>query len=130
MTTLTSLFTNIANAIRSCTGRTEPIAAKDFLTSIMDMANDDILFSLINKTVTTLNSYHFEGVTQIDFYTFDKCVQLTSITLSNSITDIHPQAFSDCINLTTINVPWSEGEVAGAPWGATNATINYNYTGE
>lgn len=26
-----------------------------------------------------------------------------------------------------INVPWSEGEVNGAPWGATNATINYNY---
>ena len=29
----------------------------------------------------------------------------------------------------TINVPWAEGEVSGAPWGATNATINYNYTG-
>ena len=34
-----------------------------------------------------------------------------------------------CTNLTTINVPWAEGAVAGAPWGATNATINYNYTG-
>lgn len=32
-------------------------------------------------------------------------------------------------NFTTINVPWAEGEVANAPWGATNATINYNYTG-
>jgi hypothetical protein len=29
----------------------------------------------------------------------------------------------------TINVPWAEGEVANAPWGATTATINYNYTG-
>jgi hypothetical protein len=27
-------------------------------------------------------------------------------------------------------VPWAEGAVANAPWGATNATINYNYTGE
>lgn len=25
-------------------------------------------------------------------------------------------------------VPWAEGEVANAPWGATNATIHYNYT--
>jgi hypothetical protein len=27
-----------------------------------------------------------------------------------------------------IYVPWSEGEVAGAPWGATKATIMYNTT--
>lgn len=32
-------------------------------------------------------------------------------------------------SVKTINVPWSEGEVAGAPWGATSAQINYNYTG-
>jgi hypothetical protein len=28
---------------------------------------------------------------------------------------------------TTVNVPWAEGAVDGAPWGA--GTINYNYTG-
>lgn len=28
----------------------------------------------------------------------------------------------------TVNVPWAEGVVANAPWGAK--TINYNYTGE
>lgn len=38
--------------------------------------------------------------------------------------------FQGCINLTEIKVPWAEGEVANAPWGATNATITYNYTGE
>lgn len=27
-----------------------------------------------------------------------------------------------------VNVPWAEGEIDGAPWGAV--TINYNYTGE
>lgn len=36
--------------------------------------------------------------------------------------------FQSCYKLTEINVPWSEGEVAAAPWSATNATINYNYT--
>ena len=30
--------------------------------------------------------------------------------------------------LKAINVPWSEGEVANAPWGF-GGTINYNYTG-
>lgn len=36
-------------------------------------------------------------------------------------------AFSSS-TLTDIYVSWGEGEVAGAPWGATNATIHYNYT--
>ena len=39
-------------------------------------------------------------------------------------------AFTGCDKLTTINVPWSEGEVANAPWGATNAVINYDYKGD
>ena len=34
--------------------------------------------------------------------------------------------FWDCPNITDIYVPWSEGEVANAPWGAYNATIHYN----
>ena len=37
-------------------------------------------------------------------------------------------AFDGCTNLTDIKVPWAEGAVANAPWGATNATITYNYT--
>lgn len=31
-------------------------------------------------------------------------------------------------SIKTLNVPWAEGAVTGAPWGAT--TVNYNYTGE
>ena len=41
---------------------------------------------------------------------------------------IAPDTFADCPNLTLIQVCWSEGAVPGAPWGATNATIEYNHT--
>ena len=34
--------------------------------------------------------------------------------------------FQNCTSLTDIYVPWSQGEVANAPWGATNATIHYD----
>ena len=54
---------------------------------------------------------------------------LTSLTFKGTPTSISNNAFDSCSNLTTINVPWAEGAVANAPWGATNATINYNYTG-
>lgn len=37
-----------------------------------------------------------------------------------------------CTNLTEIRVPWSEDDPINqnAPWGATNANIQYNYHGE
>ena len=70
------------------------------------------------------------GVTKIGNYVFRYCNGLTSVTFKGTPTSISSNAFTDCTNLTTINVPWSEGAVANAPWGATNATINYDYTGK
>ena len=69
------------------------------------------------------------GLTSIGSNAFSYCTGLTSITFEGTPTSIPSKAFSKCTNLTTINVPWSEGAVENAPWGATNATINYNYTG-
>lgn len=64
----------------------------------------------------------------IDSGAFNNCSALSAVTFTAK-----PQRISTCFsqsyNLRTINVPWAEGEVSGAPWGATNATINYNYTG-
>ena len=76
-----------------------------------------------NLALTSLPS----GITSIGNYAFHHCPRLTSITFEGTPTTIANNAFNNCTNLVTINVPWSEGEVARAPWGATNATINYNY---
>lgn len=59
---------------------------------------------------------------------FQNCTGLTCITFKGTPKLVATTVFNNCTNLTTINVPWAEGEVANAPWGATNATINYNYT--
>lgn len=66
------------------------------------------------------------GVKYIDDQAFYYCTGLTSVTFQGTPTTIS-SCFVGCSNLTTINVPWSQGAVAGAPWGAGNATINYNY---
>lgn len=58
------------------------------------------------------------------------CTKLTIVTFQTTPETIDSTAFSACDQLTIINVPWSEGAVDYAPWGATNATINYDYTGE
>ena len=81
--------------------------------------------SCTNLALTSLPA----GLTSIGSYAFDSCTGLTSITFQGKPASISSSAFPRCFNLTTINVPWAEGAVTGAPWGATNATINYNYTG-
>lgn len=70
------------------------------------------------------------AVTSIESNAFKGCTGLTEITFKGTPTTISASAFTGCTNLLTINVPWADGDIANAPWGATNATINYNYTGE
>ena len=69
-----------------------------------------------------------ESLTSIGNYAFSGCTSLTSITFKGTPSSIMSAAFNGCTNLTDIKVPWAEGAVANAPWGATNATITYNYT--
>lgn len=76
-----------------------------------------INFTTIPASVETIMSMAFAG-----------CKRLTSITFKGTPTTIEDMVFTRCTNLKTINVPWAEGAVAGAPWSATEATINYNYT--
>ena len=70
-----------------------------------------------------------ESLLQIDANAFCYCTGLTAITFKSTPNSIANNAFYGCTNIRNINVPWAEGAVANAPWGATNATINYNYTG-
>lgn len=70
------------------------------------------------------------GLTQILETSFNNCKALKTLTFKSTPTYIGDDVFIGCTNLLTINVPWAEGEVAKAPWGATNATINYNYVGD
>lgn len=93
-----------------------------------------------------------EGIVQINNYAFQNCFNISDLTLPVSLKVLNGNAFincagltrvtfksepttlgsafNSCSKLTTINVPWAEGAVSGAPWGATNATINYNYVSE
>lgn len=68
------------------------------------------------------------GLTTISQSAFMLCTGLTKITFHSKPSTMFSNIFSSCTNITEINVPWAEGEVANAPWGATNATINYNVT--
>lgn len=68
------------------------------------------------------------GITSIGLNAFNGCKSLNTLRFKGKPNSIGETAFLNCTNLTDIKVPWAEGEVTGAPWGATNATITYNYT--
>ena len=55
---------------------------------------------------------------------------LKSVKFRGTPTTVGNSAFTNNTALTDIYVPWAEGEVANAPWGATNATIHYNHNAE
>lgn len=72
------------------------------------------------------------GATALATQAFYHQSQITVIRFTGTPTSIASDAFSSvtgwnsAANLTDIYVPWSEGAVANAPWGATAATIHYN----
>ncbi len=76
----------------------------------------EMIITVIPQSIVTLLDRCFQG-----------CTGLTELTFKGTPTTIEANVFLSCTNLTVINVPWAEGEVANAPWGASNATINYNY---
>lgn len=127
-TTLSALFSDIANAIRTKTGATDSFPAAEFPDRILSMSKD-LFTEIATGEVTSIKAREIEGLTTIPEYAFTGCNKLTSISLPSSITSIANNAFYEC-SVKSINVPWAEGVVANAPWGATGATITYNYSGQ
>ena len=84
----------------------------------------EAFYNCNNLRITSIPS----TVEVINDTAFSSCDLLRTITFKGTPRKISSSAFMLCDNLTTINVPWAEGAVANAPWGANNATINYNYT--
>lgn len=69
---------------------------------------------------------YLPNVEFIGYRAFDNNTKLESVYLFNKQASISANAYDRCPKLKDIYVSWSEGEVANAPWGATNATIHYN----
>lgn len=123
---LTSLPAGVTSISDSAFFNCVPLALTSFpagLTSIGQYA----FYSCNGLSLISLPA----GVTSIGYCAFQNCKGIKKVTFEGIPTGkISASAFDGCTNLTVINVPWAEGAVPNAPWGAKNATINYNYTGE
>lgn len=75
----------------------------------------------------TMKSITIEGGTNITGQAFSGSNNLMSVTYKGTPASITATGLSGCKNLLLIKVPWEEGTVANAPWGASNATVFYGW---
>lgn len=84
------------------------------------------MFSYYDEALTTI--IVGEGCTKMTNRMFRQIsVGSVSVYFPSSLTKINTAAFSSCAGIKDIYTPWSETQMTGAPWGATYATIHYNY---
>ena len=123
LTSLPDGITNIGQgAFNGCTS----LALTSLPSGLTSILNNAFMYcdGLVSMSIHS-------GINTINSAAFGKCGGLTSVTFEGKPSgSMAKNIFQGCINLTEIKVPWAEGAVANAPWGATNATITYNYTGE
>lgn len=76
-----------------------------------------------NKSYVTIPA----TATDIDSTMIPEESNLLTVEFLGTPTSISADAFTaNAANITSILVPWSNGDVANAPWGATNAVITYD----
>ena len=106
-----------------------------------------VFYGCTSLVLTTLPT----SVTHLSEFAFGGCTALTDLTIHAQMQSIENSAFYGCTNLKTVRfqgtptlaksifggctkltdiyVPWAQGAVEGAPWGAPNATIHYDWKG-
>ena len=115
------------------------------ITSLGDFAFSDcskLALTSLPSGITSIGAYAFKqgtglasitlppALTTIGDFAFANCTGLETVKFTSTVSSIPNGVFSGCPKLSTIYVPWSQGQVANAPWGASNATIVYDYSGE
>ena len=148
--TIPSSVTSIEeSAFKGCT-RLISIVIPNGVTSIEESAFEGctrLISIVIPNSVTNLGDRVFTGCSSLTSITipnsitiigrqeFYGCENLNNITIPSSVTTIKFYAFGYCTSLTTVNYrgtqeQWNEITIESDNEDLTNATKNYNYTGE
>lgn len=153
---ITNKFTAIGDAIRFQQNTTKKYTLAEMPTAIATMPGVSLngLTPYFENTLTAVTEEDFGTATDIPQEMFVGQTRLQRVVIPARITAVRGSSFANCSGLTSvifkgtpsegvwssafngtssslqIYVPWAEGAVPYAPWGATNATIHYNYGGE
>jgi len=95
----------------------------NLVTPATNYGNSEEFYKVINGTISSVTIPN--SITDIREYAFYSCSNLTNVIIPDSVNTIGTNAFGNCANLTNITIDQYENSISGAPWGATNATINW-----
>lgn len=127
--TLREVFSSIANAIRSKTGKTATIKPVDMATeieSIQTGGGENKLLQLVDGSITTITANDLAGITKIKDYTFYKCASLTSVILPDNITSMGSSVFFRCTSLISINIPDGVNSIGNNSFQNCSSLISIN----
>lgn len=101
--------------------------AKKSLERIVAKSSLDSIASGMFYGYEAIKEAIFLSATNIPDGCFAGCTTLEHVYLPSDATAVGTQAFLNCTQSNlVIDCGFAQGAVSGAPWGATNATINYN----
>ena len=101
--------------------------AKESLERIVVKSSLDSISNGLFYGYTAIKEAIFLSATNIPDGCFANCTTLEHVYLPSDATAVGANAFMNCTQSNlVIDCGFAEGAVAGAPWGAENATINYN----
>lgn len=142
---ITSVATNGTTSLNDCAFRgcsnitTADLTGVTTMDGSQNMANCSKLTTLIIPDLVTITNQAFNnckltGTLKLKSLTsgggnnsFGSNKLLTKVYFFKKISLSWQQnLLSGCTGITDIYVPWSIGEVSGAPWGASNATVHYD----
>lgn len=115
-------LTAIGDAIRNKTGNTNLLSVPIGMVNAIN--NIEINTGILDLRVIKITDSSSASIKDSAFL---NRTDLKIVYLPN-VSSIANNAFLGCDNLTDIYVPWSNGEIADAPWSASNATIHYDYS--
>ena len=105
---------------------------KQAFFSCSDMVLEKLPSNLSTIGDDSLSKTQFIGqeipstVKSIGNYAFANCTTINALYFKGKPNSIRENAFYYCSKIKHIYVPWAEGEVANAPWGAHYSEIHYN----
>ncbi len=73
--------------------------------TIITAVPQDIIGTIIIPSAVTAPDGNLYSVTSIGYQAFRGCINITSVSMPETITEIEPQSFVMCINMSSINIP-------------------------
>lgn len=105
-TTLVGKLTNIADGFRISRSLTETLSLDEMATlAAVPVGGENKLAQLVDKTITEITAGDLAGITTIGTFAFTGCVNLTNVTIPDTVITIGNNAFTSCTSLTSIIIP-------------------------